>query len=78
MATIGDLHEEAGVGILHLQGHKPIKGFKCTKCHSIFQVKDDTLPKGVDAEPSLGTWGPNGNGWLYWHKKDGGAMLLIA
>ena len=64
METIGDLHKEAGVDKTHLRGHKPIKKWVCRKCD--FWTENVEM---TDAEPSLGTWGPNGNGWLYFCPK---------
>ena len=69
MVTIGDLHKEAGVDKLHLRGRKAIKRWNCTKCD-----KTTNNTNQVDMEPTLGTWGPNGNGWNYWHKDCGGSF----
>ena len=66
MLTIGDLHKEAGVDKTHLRGHKPIKKWICGNEKCKFKTTD--IEK-IEAQTTLGTWGPNGNGWNYWCPK---------
>lgn len=67
--TIGDLHREAGVDCFHLYGGIPIHEWHCSKCTRITSSEME-----IEFEVTLGTWGPNGNGWNYWHKLCGGRM----
>ncbi len=62
MTTIGELHREAKVDKFHLYGGVPITAWQCGKCKDI--TKNTNV---IKMEPTLGTWGPNGNGWNYWH-----------
>lgn len=63
MTTIGDLHRQAKVDKEHLNGGRKIASWECGKCHKKYSKLDE-----VNWESSLGTWGPNGNGYLYFSK----------
>lgn len=61
--TVGDLHQDAQVDKEHLFGGRKIASWQCMKCKAKVYKLDD-----VEWEGSLGTWGPNGNGYLYFSK----------
>lgn len=69
METIGELHKEAGVDKTHLRGHREIKKWRCSNCSFWTANVEMTNP-----ETTLGTWGPNGNGWNYWCPKCNGRL----